>query len=182
MVLEVLREAGLATDWDDRHLEFQRLYRDTWPEVFKYTWLLLRHREDAEDVASEAYRRALEAWHAGRRPKGEVLPWLFTIARRVAIDRHRRRRLIGWLTLDSAAESPDRASELAFHSSELWIWFEGLCQVLPAAQREALLLRFQFDLPDAETARIMGRSEGNVRSLVSRGLATLKARPEVMQR
>ena len=182
MVVQALRESALANDRDEGLVAFQSLYRATWPEVFKYAWLLLRHREDAEDVASEAYRRALEAWNAGKRPKGDVLPWLFTITRRVAIDRHRRRRLIGWLVLDHAAETPDRTSELAFHHSEVWIWFEGLCQVLPAAQREALVLRFQFDLPDAEAAQIMGRSASSVRSLVSRGLATLRERPEVMER
>jgi DNA-directed RNA polymerase specialized sigma24 family protein len=53
---------------------------------------------------------------------------------------------------------------------------------LPEAQREALILRGQFDLSDAEAAIVMGTSVGNVRTRVSRGLATLRQKPEVMER
>jgi RNA polymerase sigma factor (sigma-70 family) len=157
-------------------LDFHRIYYQTWPEVFRYAWLLLRHREDAEDVASEAYRRALEALDSGRGPRGDMLPWLFVIARHIVIDRQRRRRLIGWLPLERAPEPVDSAEEAAFRRSEVWIWFDQLCRTIPARQREALLLRFQFDLSDAEAADVMGISAANVRTNVSRGLARLRVR------
>jgi RNA polymerase sigma factor (sigma-70 family) len=159
---------------------FQRIYSVTWPDVFRYAFVLLRHREDAEDLAAEAYRRALESWDSGRGPQGEPLPWLLLITRRIAIDRHRRRRLVAWLPLDRAPEIHDRAGDAAFRRSEVWIWFEQLCRILPTQQREALFLRFQFDLSDADASRVMGTTVGNVRTLVSRGLATLRQRPEVM--
>lgn len=181
-ILRLQRERALATD-DELTLdrcEFQSMYRRTWADLFRYAFVLLGHREDAEDVASEAFRRALESWDGGRRPEGEALPWLFLITRRIVIDRHRRKRLIGWLPLEHAAEPADQDEEAAFRRSELWIWFEQLCRALPEAQREALFLRFQFDLSDAEAGKIMGTSPGNVRTLVSRGLATLRGRPEVM--
>ncbi|MGD0861492.1 MAG: sigma-70 family RNA polymerase sigma factor [Candidatus Limnocylindrales bacterium] len=162
--------------------EFQRIYRETWPDVFRYAWLLLRHREDAEDVSAEAFRRAMESWIDGRGPRGDVLPWLLLITSRVAIDRHRRRRLIGWLPLERAPEPEDASEEAAFRRSEVWIWFDQLCRVLPAQQRDALLLRFQFDLCDADAATVLGTSVANVRTRVSRGLATLRERPEVMDR
>jgi len=66
--------------------------------------------------------------------------------------------------------------------SEVWIWFDQLCRALPEAQREALILRYQFDLSDAEAASVMGISVGSVRTRVSRGLATLRQKPEVMER
>src|SRR5664280_848583 len=98
---------------------------------------MLRHREDAEDVAAEAFRRALESWDSGRGPQGDALPWLFLIARRIVIDRYRRGRLIGWLPLERAPEAADGAEEAAFRRSEVWIWFDQLCRVLPEQQREA---------------------------------------------
>ena len=184
--MTILMRRGLDLITDDEtaleRSEFQSIYHRTWPDVFRYAFVLLRHREDAEDVASEAYRRALESWDAGRGPEGEPLPWLFLITRRIVIDRHRRTRLIGWLPLEHAPEPEDRAEEAAFRRSEVWIWFEQMCRLLPEQQREALFLRFQFDLSDAETSRVMGTSAGNVRTLVSRGLATLRQRPEVMER
>lgn len=183
-ILPLQRESALITDDElmlDRR-EFQSIYHHTWADVFRYAFVLLGHREDAEDVASEAFRRALESWAGGRGPEGEPLPWLFLITRRIVIDRHRRKRLIGWLPLEHASEPEDGAEEAAFRRSELWIWFEQLCGVLPAQQREALFLRFQFDLSDAAAGKVMGTSPGNVRTLVSRGLATLRQRTEVMDR
>jgi RNA polymerase sigma-70 factor (ECF subfamily) len=178
------RDRELTTDGQARveRIEFLRIYHQTWADVFRFAFVLLRHREDAEDVAAETYRRALESWDDGRGPAGEPLPWLFLITRRIVIDRHRRKRLIGWLPLERAPEPVDRGEEAAFRRSELWIWFEELCRILPDQQREALFLRFQFDLSDAATAKVMATSVGNVRTLVSRGLATLRHHPEVMGR
>jgi RNA polymerase sigma-70 factor, ECF subfamily len=181
---QLLGERSLVVD-EVRAVErvdFRRIYVDAWPDVFRYAWILTRHREDAEDVASEGFRRALESWNDGRGPQGEVLPWLLLITRRVAIDRIRRRRLIGWLPLERAPEPADSAEEQAFRRSEVWIWFDQLCRAIPAHQREALLLRFQFDLSDAEAAAVMGTSAANIRTKISRGLATLRVRAEGMER
>ena len=183
-VPRLLGERKLVVDeeWAVERVDFRRLYCETWPDVFRYAWVLIRHREDAEDVASEAFRRAFESWSAGHGPQGDVKPWLFLITRRVAIDRLRRKRLIDWLPLEHARSPEASADEAAFRRSEVWIWFEQLCRALPANQREALLLRFQFDLSDTEAGKIMGTSAANVRTRVSRGLAALRARAEGMER
>jgi RNA polymerase sigma factor (sigma-70 family) len=180
--MQLLREQSLVLNREKEfdRTELQRIYYRTWPDVFRYALLLLRHREDAEDVAAEAFRRALEACDDGHGPRGDALPWLFVIARRIVIDRRRRNRLVGWLPLESVSEAPD--PDEAMRRSEVWIWFEQLCRVLPEAQREALILRYQFDLSDAEAASVMGISVGSVRTRVSRGLATLRQKPEVMER
>jgi RNA polymerase sigma-70 factor (ECF subfamily) len=181
---QLLGERRLVVD-EERAVErvdFRRVYSETWPDVFRYAWVLVRHREDAEDVASEAFRRAFESWSAGRGPQGDVRPWLFLITRRVATDRLRRRRLIGWLPLERATELETSADEAAFRRSEVWIWFDQLSRVIPAEQREALLLRFQFDLSDADAAKVIGTSAANVRTRVSRGLATLRVRAGGMER
>jgi RNA polymerase sigma factor (sigma-70 family) len=176
------RDAVAEIVGDTSHLEFERVYRATWPDVFRYAWILTRQRQDAEDVAAEAYRRALEAWDEGRGPGGDARPWLFVIVRRIVIDKRRRHRLVAWLPLASVPEPADLADEESFRRSEVWLWFDQLCRMLPEQQREALLLRFQFDLSDAAAAKILGTSAGNVRTRVSRGLATLRGRPEVMDR
>jgi RNA polymerase sigma factor (sigma-70 family) len=45
---------------------------------------------------------------------------------------------------------------------------------LPAAQRAAITLRYIDDLPVREVAALLGRSEGAVESLLSRGRETLR--------
>ncbi len=175
------RNHVLGHDKVDSRLGLEAVYERFWPDVFRYAFVLAKSREEAEDLASDTFRRALEALDEGRGPKGDVLPWLFTICRRLAIDRHRRRRLIAWLPLAAVADPGDARQEEAFRRSEVWIWFEQLCREVPADQREALFLRFRFDLCDEDAAAVMGTSVGNVRTRVSRGLATLRARPEVME-
>jgi RNA polymerase sigma-70 factor (sigma-E family) len=53
---------------------------------------------------------------------------------------------------------------------ELW----GLLRTLPDRQRAALVLRYFHDLPDEEIGAALGCRLGTVRSLISRGLATLR--------
>ncbi len=174
------QERVLENEKVESRLGLEAVYHRSWPDVFRYAFVLVRSREEAEDLASDTFKRALEALDEGRGPQGEVLPWLFTICRRLAIDRHRRRRLVAWLPLGAVADPGDDRQEEEFRRSEVWIWFEQLCRTVPADQREALFLRFRFDLCDEDAAAVMGTSVGNVRTRVSRGLATLRARPEVM--
>lgn len=53
---------------------------------------------------------------------------------------------------------------------------------LPERQRAALVLRFYEDLSDNQTAEVMRCTAGNVRSLVSRGMKTLRAELEGVPR
>lgn len=69
---------------------FEEMYADAWPRLCRYSRVLVRNHEDAEDVASETIRRAYGAWQAGRGPAGDPIPWLFLIARRIVIDNNRR--------------------------------------------------------------------------------------------
>jgi RNA polymerase sigma factor (sigma-70 family) len=57
-----------------------------------------------------------------------------------------------------------------------------LLLTLPERQRAALVLRYFHDLPDAEIARALGCREVTVRSLISRGLATLRTRARETER
>ena len=158
---------------------FEAVYAEAWPRVYRYVWLLVRHREDAEDLTAEAFHRAYVAWTHGRGPRGETLPWLFLIARRLVINRQRRRRIVAWVPFSSVPEmsEDDRLAQ----ESAAWVFFGELSRALTARQHEALLLRFQFDLSDEAIGRIMGLSSSGVRALVFRAIETLRRRPEVVR-
>jgi RNA polymerase sigma factor (sigma-70 family) len=53
----------------------------------------------------------------------------------------------------------------------------ALLATLPERQRTALVLRYYHDLPDEEIAAALSCRAGTVRSLMSRGLATLREQP-----
>jgi RNA polymerase sigma factor (sigma-70 family) len=62
------------------------------------------------------------------------------------------------------------------HQWEQTYWLRGHVRSLPADQQEVVRLRFYEDQPFAEVASRMGRSEGAVKQLLRRALATLQVR------
>ncbi len=169
---------GLASD-----RAFEEVYLAAWPRLCRYTWVLVRHHEDAEDIAAEAVRRAYSAWQNGRGPAGDPMPWLFLIARRIVIDRSRR-RIPGWLSLSGQGASSDREMRAAdpIDGVEAAVWFNQLRDCMSSRQHEAIVLRYLFDLSDQQIGRIMGLSAAGVRTNLSRGVAALRKRPEVFDR
>ena len=111
------------------------------------------------------------------RAEGRFRSWLLRIAGNLARSRHRRRRLLKWLPLDT--EKHDVASSLP--AADRGIEAEQTAQVvraaiarLPERQRQALVLhRFQ-GLRYAEVAEAMGTSLPGVESLIQRALAGLR--------
>jgi RNA polymerase sigma-70 factor (ECF subfamily) len=158
----------VATNADLVEAAYQRHYRD----VYRYVLALTRSMMEAEEVTSEVFERALRTW---RREPDRAQAWLLLTARRIATDRFRRARRL--LTLP-AATPPIRAPE--GEATEFWVWFEAVCRALTDRQREALVLRYQRDLTDADIARILGLTESGVRSLISRALQVLRDHPELL--
>jgi RNA polymerase sigma factor (sigma-70 family) len=163
----------------DADAAFEAVYVAAWPRLCRYAWVLVRHHEDAEDVAGEAVRRAYAAWRSGRGPAGDPLPWLFLIARRIVIDRNKR-RVLPWRSTSGVADPP--ASSDSIGRVEAAVWFDQLRDSMSPRQHEAVVLRFLFDLGDEQIGRIMGLSPAGVRTNVSRGIAALRRRPEVLDR
>ena len=158
---------------------FEALYRQRYRDVYRYSLLMLRRPEDADDVTSEAFHRAYVAWQSGRGPAGQALPWLLLIARRLVIDKARRRRLISWLPLGGLSPSHEPCDQAETGRTEFWLWFDRFAQELPERQREVLILRYQRDLDNEAIAEILGLSTSGVRSLVARACATLRRNPEI---
>jgi RNA polymerase sigma factor (sigma-70 family) len=153
---------------------FEPVYALHYRDVYRYLLGLTRSPADAEEIAAETFERALRAWSRVPEPP---LPWLLLTARRVATDRWRRTRRLRLIVLGMRIRSSADAGE---KQTEFWLWFDAIAGVLTDRQREALLLRYQRDLTDADIGSIMGLSESGVRSLVSRALDVLRSHPELL--
>lgn len=120
----------------------------------------------AEEVVHDAFVAVLER-HETIRDPGAYL-------RRVVVNNCHgatRRTLTRRRKLDQiATRQPTGAVELPQDLDETW---EAL-QVVTPKQRTALVLRFYADLSVAEVADLMGERPGTVKSLVHRGLSTLR--------
>ena len=138
--------------------------------VFAIAYRMLGSVAEAEDVVQETLLRVHAALEAGERVES---PRAFaaTVATRLSIDqlrsaRVRRERYVGdWLPEPLVGDEPAQAAEMA---DSLSLAFLVLLESLSPEQRAVLLLRDAFDYEYAEIARIVGKSEPNVRQLATR--------------
>lgn len=145
-----------------------------YPDVYRYALTLTRSHEDAQELVSDVFARAIDRWSIVPEPP---LPWLLVVTRRLATDRWRRaRRLASILVAGRRRHAVDGDER----RSEFWAWFESLSTVLTPRQLEVLALRYRHDLSDDQIAEVMGLSQSGVRSLVARALDVLRAHPEVL--
>ena len=145
--------------------------------LVRYLLYLTGRRESAEDLAQETWIRVLQrgSQYNGRQ---RFDPWLFAIARNLAIDYLRKKRKVvqpddhdAVLLLPSSGPSPFEAAA----RSEDAIRLAGQLQILSPLYREALLLRFQEELSLAEIAQVVGAPVTTVSSRIYRGLAALRS-------
>jgi RNA polymerase sigma-70 factor (ECF subfamily) len=153
--------------------------------LVRYFIYLVGRRDLVDDLVQETWLRVLERGHSydGR---CRFEPWLFTVARNLALDSMRKRRVfsldsndspeqeLASLSLVSHAPSP---FEQAARTEDAQRLAHSL-QMLEPIYREALLLRFQEDLSLPEMADVIGASVSTVSSRIYRGLAALRAQVE----
>jgi RNA polymerase sigma-70 factor (ECF subfamily) len=149
--------------------------------LVRYLLYLTGMREYAEDLAQETWIRVLQrgSQYNGRQ---RFDPWLFAIARNLAIDYLRKKRKAvptvslpddhdAVLLVPSSGPSPFEAAARSQDAMSL----AGRLQILSPLYREALLLRFQEDLSLAEIAQVLGAPVTTVTSRIYRGLAALRS-------
>lgn len=147
------------------------LYAAHMPAAIRLALVLTGSREDAEDLAQEAFIRTAGRF-ADLRSRDAFPAYLRRAVVNASKMRHRRRAVAArhepvlWpgdqpATPSLGIEERDRLARALF--------------TLPERQRAALALRFYCDLSEAETADILGCRRGTVKSLVSRGVEAMRA-------
>ena len=158
------RLPGLLVSADESlDREFEHAVRGTAELAVRVAFSVLRRREDAEEVAQEAYARAYRRFRGLRDPQ-HFRAWMVRVTWRLAIDRWRadRRR---------AAREQVAASERGGHDVEadavraersalLWKAIDGLPQKL----RGVLILSALQGHDTREAARLLDIPEGTVKS------------------
>jgi RNA polymerase sigma-70 factor (TIGR02957 family) len=149
------------------------ILQDLRPVAFAIAYRMLGSVSEAEDVVQDALLRFHHALEDGERIESPRA-FLATVTTRLAIDalrsaRRRRETYTGeWLPepiLTGGEDDPARQAELA---DSLSMAVLVLLERLSPEQRAVLLLRDVFDYSYQEIARIVGKSEENVRQLASR--------------
>lgn len=148
---------------------FMQLVRAHQARVRALAYGLLGDRALAEDVAQEVF---LRAWRGLRGFRGDASfsTWLYTIARRTALE-YARRPVLQTIPLEQAPPLVDRRD-----TDPVLRWdLERALQALHADRREAFLLVAVLGLSYQEAGGIAGCPPGTVASRVFRARAQLSA-------
>ncbi|NRQ36432.1 SigE family RNA polymerase sigma factor [Nonomuraea sp. NN258] len=160
--------------------EFHGFVMSRWPRLLRTAYLLTGERHAAEDLVQSSLERAYVAWR-----KVRVVGDPDAYVRRILVNAHarrHRRRLKEYLSARDdvqAWDQPERGDRMA-QAEDRSVLLRALAR-LPARQREAVVLRYWEDLTETQTAAAMGCSVGAVKSNAAKGIAKLRAIPELAE-
>jgi RNA polymerase sigma-70 factor (ECF subfamily) len=172
---QVRREEELirrAQEFDQEALGW--LYELFYPKLYNYAYLQLGDVHQAEDLASEVLLRVLESLKGYRFRGVPLAAWVFRIARNYLIDlsrRRQRRPQVGlYEGIPDAQDSPQAVAERSAAQDEVRLALTKLTE----EQRQVIILKFVEGMDNASVARVLGRSQGAVKSLQHRALVSLR--------
>jgi RNA polymerase sigma-70 factor (ECF subfamily) len=170
---EVRRLVELAQGGDRDALE--ELYLLHFDRIYSYLHVSVGNKHDAEDLTTQTFLKMLESIGRFRWQSAPFSAWLFRIAHNLAMDHFRANRR--WQPEEEPPEPRDSeelsAEEAALHSIGRKSMLQ-LIEGLSLDQQQVLTLKFVFNFSNGEAATILGKTEGAIKSLQHRALASLQ--------
>lgn len=152
------------------------LYDQFSDKIYSYIYHRVGHADLAEDLTGQVFIRMLEAVRVGRAWRTSFSGWLYRIAHNLVIDYYRRRGRATFIDLEEAAPvqsqhgDPIQAAEAVFDRQRLRAALNSLTE----EQAQVITLRFLEELSIAETAEIMGKTEGAIKAQQYRAVLALR--------
>ena len=156
---------------------FTRLYEETHLIVFRYLYGLSGGPlEEAEDLTAETYTRAWKTRQHLNSDQQATLGWLLRIARNLAIDLSRRRKV---RNVDEGAAvellaDPTLTPEMDIITREQITILWHMLDTLSEEVREILVLRYILGWQVKQISQYLGLNENNVSVTIHRTLKSLK--------
>ena len=179
---EVALAGRLAHDLDGTFEELVREYQD---RLFTFALRLTGRREDAEEVAQDAFVRAYRALqtYPGERVRAlAVKAWLYRITLNLARNRFRRRRH-ATVSLDdegngtaarAAHDAPEDRPDARLETKRRRANIASLVARMPDRWRAPLILRYVEGLKLEEVAAVLKQPVGTTKSNVHRAINALR--------
>lgn len=152
------------------------LYDWYMPRIYRYVVARVGNTTEAEDLTEEVFLKLLGAIGEFRWRDVPFSSWIFRIAHNAVATHFRRTAQRGGATAELTDDMPDSRHDLAA-TVERQITLEEVrraAELLPDAQREVIALRFAVGLSIADTAKALGKREGNVKALQHKAVAKLQ--------
>lgn len=145
-------------------------------QIYRYIYYRTGDHHEAEDLTARVFMRALRHIKNYKERGLPLSAWLYRIAHNLVVNWHRDNHRRQYVSLDEI-ELPHVFHEQPEHNVMQNEEKEQLLKAirrLPAERQQLLILKFVERLSNAEIGKIMGRSEGAVKSLYHRTLFSLR--------
>jgi RNA polymerase sigma-70 factor (ECF subfamily) len=171
---EHVRELVARGQQGDRDA-LEELYLIHFDRIYSYLHVSVGNRHDAEDLTTQTFLKMLEKIGSFKWQSAPFSAWLFRIAHNLAMDHFRARRR--WQPEEEVPEQPGEEEPSAELVAMQTIGRESMLKLidrLSPEQQQVLTLKFVFNLPNAEVAAILDKTEGAIKSLQHRALVSLQ--------
>src|SRR6266481_8261325 len=170
---DVRRLVECAQQGDRDALE--ELYLTHFDRIYGYLHMSVGNRHDAEDLTTQTFLKMLESIGKFRWRSAPFSAWLFRIAHNLAMDHFRARRR--WQPEEDVPEAPGSEEPSAELEAMQSIGRQSMLELidkLSPEQQQVLTLKFVFNFANADVAKILDKTEGAIKSLQHRALASLQ--------
>ena len=153
----------------------EELYLLHFDRIYSYLHMSVGNRHDAEDLTTQTFVKMLEAIRRFQWRSVPFSAWLLRIAHNLAMDQFRVNRR--WQPEEHVPESAhgvESSAEEQALASLGQTRMLTLVERLSPEQRQVLTLKFVYRFSNGEAAAILGKTEGAVKSLQHRALASLE--------
>jgi RNA polymerase sigma-70 factor (ECF subfamily) len=153
----------------------EELYLIHFDRIYSYLHMSVGNKHDAEDLTTQTFLKMLESIKRFRWQSAPFSAWLFRIAHNLAMDHFRARRR--WQPEEDVPEPPGSEEPSAELEAMQSIGRQSMMELidkLSPEQQQVLTLKFVFNFANADVATILEKTEGAIKSLQHRALASLQ--------
>lgn len=151
------------------------IYEQYFPAVYQFIRLRVGEAALAEDLTSEVFVRLVDAFQGRNAPRHSLRGWIFKVARNTLSSHFGKMQRYPLVSLEEWIPSPpEHDPEVQFIRTLNLERARQALRTLNADQQEVLILRFGQKLDLQQTADIMGKSVGAIKSLQFRAVNTLR--------
>lgn len=152
------------------------IHEQYYTPIYRYISFRVSDSQSVEDLTSEVFLRLLNALRDHNAPQNTLRGWLYGVASNIVKEYYRQKKRANLAALDESIPSNGRSLHQQLESKLLGEKLLTVMKDLTEDQQNVLALRFGFEMPIKEVAAVMGKSEGSVKMLQARAVASLSNR------
>ena len=161
---------------NDPKAQFSRIYDQYIDKIYRFIYLKVESSEVAEDISSKVFLKGWESYQKNPNLIKNVGAFLYQISRNMVIDHYRERGKATTVSEDYHLDTADHRVDIhqkAVLSADIEAMKLAIKNI-DKDHQDVIILHYLEDMPFAQIAEVLNKSEGSVRVMAHRGLKSLR--------